>query len=88
MEVAIQFATGGVQPSPVKTKQILAVLVEMSKNPTAQFIRNCSFYEKVLLAAVVRLVRKSGIGECEWGKVRRYIVALSTCFSLGSIHLT
>lgn len=61
-------------PQPVKTKQILAVLVEMSKNPTAQFVRNCTLYEKVMLAAVVRGVRKAGVGEVEWGKVR-------SCFS-------
>jgi origin recognition complex subunit 1 len=57
-------------PRPVKTRQILAVLQEMSRNPTAQFVRNCSLYEKVMLAAVVRGVRKLGVGELEWGKVR------------------
>lgn len=61
-------------------KQILAVLVEMSKNPTAQFVRNCTLYEKVMLAAVVRGVRKAGVGEVEWGKVSARDASLLSLF--------
>lgn len=58
------------KPQPVKMKQISSVLAEMSRNPTAQFVRSCSLYEKVMLAAVVRGIRKTGVGELEWGRVR------------------
>lgn len=76
VEVAISSAVSsgnskdGTKPQPVKMRQISAVLAEMSRNPTAQFVRSCSLYEKVMLAAVVRGIRKTGVGELEWGRVR------------------
>ncbi|CED85291.1 Origin recognition complex, subunit 1, and related proteins [Phaffia rhodozyma] len=83
VELAIPVQPSKQLPKPVRIKQISAVLAEMSKNPTAQFVRNCSLFEKVMLAAVVRCTRRLGVGEIEWGRLKyNHSLILSSLTSL------
>ena len=51
----------------------MAVLNLMSSSPIAMFVRQCSVQQKVMMAAVVRCVRREGVPEIPWRSVsRRY----------------
>jgi origin recognition complex subunit 1 len=49
---------------------MVAVLNAMSSSPVALFIRQCSPQQKMLLAALVRCVRREGMPEIAWHHVR------------------
>ena len=61
-----------VQPArrTARTDDVRAVLREMQNSPTAAFLRELAFHERVMLAALVRCVRKEGVEEIRWGEVR------------------
>jgi hypothetical protein len=48
---------------------MMAVLNLMSSSPVAMFVKNCSTQQKVMLASVVRCVRREGIAEIPWRNV-------------------
>ncbi|KAK8854793.1 hypothetical protein IAR55_003532 [Kwoniella newhampshirensis] len=58
------------EPHPVTAKEMHAVLQAMSSSPVAKFIGGCSIQQKMMLAALVRCVRREGIPEIAWRNVR------------------
>ncbi|WVQ81847.1 hypothetical protein IAT38_003974 [Cryptococcus sp. DSM 104549] len=67
----------GPGPYVVLPQQMLAVLSSMSSSPTAKFIKACSLQQKMMLAALVRCVRREGVSEVSWRNVRTDHDALS-----------
>ncbi|WWD19059.1 hypothetical protein CI109_103517 [Kwoniella shandongensis] len=65
------------EPHPVTAKEMHAVLQAMSSSPVAKFIGGCSIQQKMMLAALVRCVRREGIPEIAWRNVRSDHDALS-----------
>jgi origin recognition complex subunit 1 len=55
---------------PVSAKEMMAVLNQMSSSPVAMFVKSCSEQQKMMLAAVVRCVRREGVPEISWRSVR------------------
>ena len=53
-----------------ETRDVTAALSAMQKSPTAAFVAGCSLHEKIMLAAVVRCVKRKGVDEIPWGDVR------------------
>jgi origin recognition complex subunit 1 len=47
----------------------MAVLNLMSSSPVAMYVKNCSTQQKVMLASVVRCVRREGLAEIPWRNV-------------------
>ena len=49
------------------------VVKDMQNSPTAAFLRELSFHERVMLVAVIKCVRKEGVEEIRWGDVSKHI---------------
>ena len=45
-------------------------MAEMQNSPTASYIRNCSFHERVMLAAVWKYMKRTGVSVVKWEDVR------------------
>lgn len=69
VEVALEPKDGKVV-HPVTAKEMMSVLNLMSSSPVAMFLKQCSLQQKMMLAAVVRCVRREGIPEIPWRAVR------------------
>ena len=67
---AVEVALTQQPPRPVNARDMVAVLNAMSSSPVALFIRQCSPQQKMLLAALVRCVRREGMPEIPWRAVR------------------
>lgn len=67
---AVEVALAQDPPRPVSARDMVSVLNAMSSSPVALFIRQCSLQQKMLLAALVRCVRREGMAEIAWHTVR------------------
>jgi len=82
---AVEVTLESTSPHSVTPKEMMAVLNLMSSSPVAMFVKNCSTQQKVMLASVVRCVRREGIAEIPWRNVSpssspllfRYIIVFS-----------
>jgi hypothetical protein len=66
---AVEVTLESPSPHSVTPKEMMAVLNLMSSSPVAMFVKNCSTQQKVMLASVVRCVRREGIAEIPWRNV-------------------
>lgn len=57
-------------PKPVTAREMAAVLNAMSSSPVALFIKSCAPAQKMMLAAMVRCVRREGVPEIPWRALR------------------
>ncbi|KAJ3540289.1 hypothetical protein NM688_g6247 [Phlebia brevispora] len=64
-----------------KMADVRLVAQEMQNSPTAGYLRELSFHERVMLAAIMLCVRKEGVEEVPWGKVKRQHHILNNLFS-------
>ncbi|KAG7451431.1 P-loop containing nucleoside triphosphate hydrolase protein [Guyanagaster necrorhizus] len=48
-------------------KEVISV---MQNSPTAAYLRDCSFHERLMLAALVKCVKREGVEEIKWGEVQ------------------
>ncbi|KAK0469491.1 P-loop containing nucleoside triphosphate hydrolase protein [Desarmillaria tabescens] len=48
-------------------KEVISV---MQNSPTAAYLRECSFHERLMLAALVKCVKREGVEEIKWGEVQ------------------
>ncbi len=46
------------------------VIDAMQNSPTAGYLRECSLHERILLAALLKCSRKSGVEDIKWSEVR------------------
>ncbi|KAG8960000.1 Origin recognition complex, subunit 1 [Tulasnella sp. 408] len=56
----------------VKMKDMTEVIKAMQHSPNAAFVRECSFVERVVLAAIIKCVKREGVSEVKWGEVRSF----------------
>ena len=66
------------QKKTARTVDIQQVMKEMQNSPTAAYLRELSYHERVMLAAVIRCVRKEGVEEVKWGEVSTFFL----CFDI------
>jgi origin recognition complex subunit 1 len=52
-----------------RTDDVKRVLKDMQNSPTAAFVRELSVHERLMLAALVRVVKREGVEEVRWGDV-------------------
>ena len=69
VEVAQEPKDGKVEPHPVTAKEMMVVLNLMSSSPVALFLKQCSVQQKMMMAAMVRCVRREGVPEIPWRAV-------------------
>jgi origin recognition complex subunit 1 len=68
---AVEVALESTPPHPVTIREMQAVLALMSSSPVSLFLKQCSVQQKVVMAAVLRCVRREGIPEISWRSVSR-----------------
>ena len=57
-------------PHAVSIREMQQVLALMSSSPVSLFLKQCSVQQKVMMAAVLRCVRREGVPEIQWRSVR------------------
>ncbi|KAK4689006.1 origin recognition complex subunit 1, partial [Tremellales sp. Uapishka_1] len=67
---AVEVAMENPSVHPVTAKEMMAVLNLMSSSPVATFIKQSSLQQKIMMAAVLRCVRREGVAEIPWRSVR------------------
>ncbi|EGN92383.1 hypothetical protein SERLA73DRAFT_172955 [Serpula lacrymans var. lacrymans S7.3] len=67
--------------SAAKTEDVKEVIRVMQNSPTAAYLRECSFHERIMLASLIKCIKREGIDEIKWGEIQRqhllYIDALA-----------
>jgi len=52
-----------------RTDDVKDVIRNLQNSPTSAFLRSLSLHERILLAALLRCVRRAGVGEIPWADV-------------------
>ncbi|KAJ7592617.1 P-loop containing nucleoside triphosphate hydrolase protein, partial [Mycena floridula] len=64
-----------------KIADVNEVIKLMQNSPTAAYLRDCSFHERMMLASLVKCTKREGVDEIKWEEVRHqhmiYLNALS-----------
>ena len=60
-------------------RDVKEVISAMQNSPTAGYLQDLSLHERIMLAAVLKCVKREGVEEVKWGDV-------SHCFSLDAAH--
>ena len=53
-----------------RTDDVKQVIKDMQNSPTAAYLRDLSFHERLMLAAMLKCIKKEGVEEIKWGEVR------------------
>ena len=57
------------QSRTARTDDVKRVIVDMQNSPTAAYLRDLSFHERLMLAALLRCIKREGVEEIKWGDV-------------------
>lgn len=60
-----------------QTLQTILMQTNTNYSITSSFIRDCSLHERIMLAAIVKCVKREGVEEIKWGEVSRFPPHLS-----------
>lgn len=66
------------------TIDVKEVIKVMQNSPTAAYLRECSLHERIMLAALLRVIKREGVEEVKWGDVCPF---LRCCRDAYLIHL-
>ncbi|CEL60878.1 Origin recognition complex subunit 1 OS=Schizosaccharomyces pombe (strain 972 / ATCC 24843) GN=orc1 PE=1 SV=1 [Rhizoctonia solani AG-1 IB] len=61
----------------VTIQDVVEVIKSMDKSSTADYIRDCSFHERLLLASMVSRMRRAGVDSVKWDDVITYHMSQS-----------
>ncbi|KAJ7704310.1 P-loop containing nucleoside triphosphate hydrolase protein [Mycena rosella] len=50
-------------------RDVNEVTKQMQNSPTAAFLRDCSFHERVTLVSLIKCIKREGVEEIKWGDV-------------------
>ncbi|KAH9916185.1 P-loop containing nucleoside triphosphate hydrolase protein [Amylocystis lapponica] len=66
------------QARTARTDDVKEVIKVMQNSPTAAYLRELSFHERLMLAALLKCVKKEGVEEIKWGDVQhQHIIYLN-----------
>lgn len=51
------------------TDDVKQVIKDMQNSPTAAYMRDLSFHERLMLAVMLKCIKKEGVEEIRWGDV-------------------
>lgn len=52
-----------------KIKDVKEVIQVMQNSPTAAYLRDCSLHEQIMLASLLKVIKREGVEEVRWGDV-------------------
>lgn len=61
-----------------RTDDVKKVILDMQNSPTAAYLRDLSFHERLMLAALLRCIKREGVEEITWGDVSAIPGCLNT----------
>ncbi|KAJ7903529.1 P-loop containing nucleoside triphosphate hydrolase protein [Mycena olivaceomarginata] len=50
-------------------KDVNDVTKQMQNSPTAAYLRDCSFHERMILVSLIKCIKREGVEEIKWGEV-------------------
>ena len=53
-----------------RTDDVKEVIKSMQNSPTAAYLRELSFHERLMLAALLKCIKREGVEEIKWAEVR------------------
>ncbi|KAK2459901.1 hypothetical protein APHAL10511_008101 [Amanita phalloides] len=53
-----------------RTGDVREVIQAMQNSPTAAYLRDCSFHERLMLASMVKCMKREGVDEIKWSEVQ------------------
>ncbi|KAF5339244.1 hypothetical protein D9758_013297 [Tetrapyrgos nigripes] len=67
---------------PARTNDVAEIIKEMQNSPTAAYLNECSLHERIMLAALIKCVKREGVEEIKWSALHNqhldYIPALTS----------
>lgn len=52
-----------------RTEDVKEVIKVLQNSPTAAYLRDCSLHERIMLASLLRCIKREGVEEIKWGEV-------------------
>ncbi|KAG6866272.1 hypothetical protein C0991_006368 [Blastosporella zonata] len=53
-----------------RAPEVKEVIKVMQNSPTAAYLRECSFHERMMLASLIKCIKREGVLEIKWGEVQ------------------
>ncbi|KAF8624427.1 hypothetical protein AX17_007136 [Amanita inopinata Kibby_2008] len=53
-----------------RTADVKEVIQAMQNSPTAAYLRDCSFHERLMLASLVKCIKREGVDEIKWREIQ------------------
>ncbi|PFH48309.1 hypothetical protein AMATHDRAFT_150197 [Amanita thiersii Skay4041] len=53
-----------------RTADVKEVIQAMQNSPTAAYIRDCSFHERLMLASMIKCMKREGVEEIKWEEIQ------------------
>ncbi|KAG5643692.1 hypothetical protein DXG03_009741 [Asterophora parasitica] len=53
-----------------RAPEVREVIKVMQNSPTAAYLRECSFHERMMLASLIKCIKREGVDEIKWGEVQ------------------
>ncbi|GJJ08352.1 hypothetical protein Clacol_002563 [Clathrus columnatus] len=67
----------------VRIAHVKQVIDSMQNSPTAAFLRDCSLHERILLAALLKCIKREGVDEIAWSDVaHQHLMYMNTLTDL------
>ncbi|KAG1870761.1 P-loop containing nucleoside triphosphate hydrolase protein [Suillus subalutaceus] len=67
---------------PARTEDVKEVIKVLQNSPTAAYLRDCSLHERIMLASLLRCIKREGVEEIKWGEIENqhivYVEALTS----------
>ena len=70
-----------------RTEDVKRVIADMQNSPTAAYLRELSFHERLMLAAILRCIKREGVEEIKWGDVCTAVLAIIRTYLNAHISL-
>ena len=55
-----------------RVADVKEVITLMQSSHTAAYLEDCSLHERIMLAALLKCVKRTGVDEVKWDDVRRF----------------
>jgi hypothetical protein len=50
-------------------RDVNEITKQMQNSPTAAYLRDCSFHERMVLVSLIKCIKREGVEEIKWGEV-------------------
>jgi origin recognition complex subunit 1 len=68
-----------------RIEDVKNVIKQLQNSPTAAYLRDCSLHERVMLASLLKCIKREGVAEIKWGEVSRQV---NTYSNVSHLNLT